>query len=103
MSEEDIKISLRQIKDVLTFVKVAASMAFAACSCIVGIAIWVNSTDTKLNAATVAISEMQHERRIQLKEIQDEVKKSREIEARLLAIQETQQRQLELLTQKAVR
>ena len=103
MSDEDIKISLRQIRDVLAFVKLAASMAFAAIACIVGIAVWVNATDTRLEAATDAITQIQVERREQIKEIREDLRKSREIEARLLAIQETQQKQIELLTQKAVK
>lgn len=103
MSDEDIKISLGQIRDVLAFVKLAASMAFAAIACIVGIAVWVNATDTRLEAATDAISQIQVERREQIKEIREDLRKSREIEARLLAIQEAQQKQLEMLTQKAVK
>ena len=97
MSDDEIRISLKQIAQVLSFVRLAAGMAFAACVFVVGIFFWVKMTDQQLSANTVAIEKMQVERAAILRDIYDTNAELKKIASNHQIMIENQQKQIDLI------
>ena len=96
MSDDEVRISLKQIQSVLQFVKIAGGIAFGCITFVVSIAVWAKMADSQLNANTIAIERIKTEREINLKEIHSTFAELQKIDARALALIEAQQKQSEL-------
>ena len=58
MSDEEIRISLKQISEVLSFVKLAFGIAVTAVVFLAGVLVWVKLTDQTLQAHGVELEKM---------------------------------------------
>lgn len=99
MSEDEIRISLKQIAQVLSYVKVAFGVAATALTLAVTVVVWVKLTDQQLAANTVAIEKMQVERAAILRDIYDTNAELKKIASNHQLMLEHQQKQLDRLTE----